>query len=111
MDGSPMIQENAEDKAARREKCLEYIPRLQQFVADKCPMSDTAAKDLDLSIRAYRVLILAGVKKVSDICTADFSGAADLLSIGVIDEIRDSVLSDCLKTTGSKAGDHPETEA
>ena len=74
-------------------------------------MSDTAAEDLDISIRAYRVLKLAGVEKVSDICTADFSDAADLLSIRVIDEIKDGVFSDFLKTIGNKPKDDPVTKA
>ena len=99
------------EKESRRKKGLENMARFQKEMAEKYPGSDTRIEDLDMSIRTYRVLKLAGVNKVSDICTADFSDAADLLSIRVIDEIKDGVFSDFLKTIGNKPKDDPVTKA
>ena len=98
------------EKESRRKKGLENMARFQKEMAEKYPGSDTRIEDLDMSIRTYRVLKLAGVNKVSDICTADFSSAADLMSIKVVDEIRDKVFSDWLETIKNKAENHPETE-
>ena len=92
------------EKESRRKKGLEYMARFQKDMAEKYPGSDTRIEDLDMSIRTYRVLKLAGVNKVSDICTADFSSAADLMSIKVVDEIMDKVFSDWLEKNKKKQG-------
>ncbi len=91
MENNPLNPETEKDPAERRKECLEYMADLQKYTAEKCGMSETTIEDLDTSIRGYRVLKLAGVKKVSDIPAADFSGVADLMSLRLIDEIRHGV--------------------
>ena len=94
MNDNPLIQETEKDPAIRRKESLDYLARCQKDLASNYVLSDTPVEQLDTTVRAYSALKRAGVNKVSDILTADFSAVPGRLSIKFIDEIMEYIYSE-----------------
>ena len=68
-------------------KLLNEIQQNQKESYDFFAEYDTHIEEIDFSVRAYNILRRAGVKKISDICEADFTPVINMLSSKSINEI------------------------